>query len=109
MKKIIFALVACAALAGCNKDEGAAFVGVWKNADKLSETLTVTKVDGGYRALSQIDKDTKGYMKVETVLVAESKQVLVKDGTKKRALELASDGTVTSYLRNKEDTFTKVN
>ena len=108
MKKIIFALVACAALAGCNKDEGAAFIGVWKNSDSLSETLTVTKVDGGYRALSQIDKDTKGYMKVETVLVAESKQLLVKDGGK-RALALASDGKVTSFLRTKEDTFTKVN
>lgn len=109
MKKIIFALVACAALAGCNKDEGAAFVGVWKNSDRLAETLTVTKVGGGYRALSLIDKDTKGYMKVDTVLVSDSKQVLVKDGVKKPALELASDGTVTSYLRNKPDTFTKVN
>lgn len=109
MKKTILALVVCAALVGCKKDEGAAFVGVWKNSDRLSETLTVTKIDGGYRALSQIDKDTKGYMKVETVLVAESDQALVKDGSKKMALELSSDGTVISYLRNKEDTFTKVN
>jgi major membrane immunogen (membrane-anchored lipoprotein) len=111
MKKALLAFVACAvlSLSGCGKDEGNSFVGVWKNSDSLSETLTITKVDGGYRALSQIDKDTKGFMKVESVLVAESDKMLVKNGNQKRALELSANGTITSYLRNKPDTFTKVN
>jgi len=108
MKKIIFALLACAALAGCNKDEGGDFVGVWKNSDKLSETLTVTKVNDGYRAVAKIDKDKQGFMDVESVLTAESDTVLTTQD-KQKALELAADGKLTSFLRNKADTFTKVN
>lgn len=107
MRKLIFALMACAALVGC-KDEGGDFVGVWKNSGKLPETITVTKASDGYRAVAKIDKDTKGYMDVESALVAESKTVLV-TGEKQKALELASDGKLTSYLRNQTDTFTKVN
>lgn len=108
MKKIIFALLACAVLAGCKKDEGGDFVGVWKNSDKLSETLTVTKVNDGYRAVAKIDKDKQGFMDVESVLTAESDKVLTTQN-KQKALELSADGKLTSFLRNKADTFTKVN
>lgn len=108
MKKMIFSLVALALLSGCKNDQGKAFLGVWKNSDPMAETLTVTRTDSGYRAISRIDKDTNGYMKVESVLVAES-DALLTTGEKRRALELSADGkTIKSYLRNQPDTFTKV-
>ncbi|KGF62102.1 hypothetical protein [Pseudomonas lutea] len=105
MRKLIFALMACAALAGC-KNEGGDFVGVWKNSGKLPETLTITKAGDGYRAQSHIEDDKEGYMDVEAALVAESNTLLV-TSEKEKALEL-SGGKVTSYLRNGTDTFTKV-
>lgn len=107
MRKLIFALMACAALVGCS-DKGKGFVGVWKNSDELPETLTVTKVDDGYRALAHIDKDAEGYLNVEIFLYPESDQLLVTK-EKKKALELGSDGKIISHLRNATDTFTKVN
>jgi uncharacterized lipoprotein YajG len=111
MKKIIFALMACAVLAGCKKDEGAEFIGVWKNSGTLPETLTVSKVDGGYRAVSKIDKDTQGYMTVESVLESSPKEVakVLVNNSKTKALQMTGDGTLVSYLRNKEATFTRVN
>ncbi|MDH0959122.1 MULTISPECIES: lipoprotein [Pseudomonadaceae] len=109
MKKLFIAALAVVALAGC-KEEGGAFVGQWKNNAKMPETITVTEASGGYRAVAQIDEDKKGYMNVEVVLKAESDKLLVRDKDGKRALEIAADGKMTSYLRHgKDDTFTKVN
>jgi hypothetical protein len=105
MRKFIFALMACAALAGC-KNEGGDFVGVWKNSGEMPETLTVTKAGNGYRAHSHMLDDEQGYMDVETALVAESDTLLVTDD-KEKALEL-SGGKVTSFLRNGTVIFTKV-
>jgi hypothetical protein len=107
VKNFLFALVACAALVGCS-DKGKDFVGVWKLSDKLPETLTVTKVDDGYRVMSHIDKDDHGYMNVEIFVYPESNTLLVSK-EKKRALELGSDGNLTSYLRMKPQTFAKAN
>jgi ABC-type glycerol-3-phosphate transport system substrate-binding protein len=109
MKKILIALMACAALVGC-KDEGSEFVGTWKNNDKMSETITVTQAGNGYRVLANIDEDKKGYMNVEAVLVAESETMLVREQDGKRSLELKDGGKLTSYLRHGvDDSFTKVN
>lgn len=106
MRKLIFALVACAALAGC-KDKGGDFVGVWKSTDATPpQTLTVTKAGDGYRALNTLDADTNGYMKVEVATVAESDSILTR-ANKRKALELSGDGKVTSYLRNGAVTFIK--
>ncbi|NMZ71337.1 hypothetical protein SAMN05216370_0019 [Pseudomonas peli] len=107
MKKILIAMMACVALAGC-KDEGGDFVGVWKTNDKMAETITVTKVDGGYRAISKLGNEDMSFMDMEVKLVAESDTLLIREADKKKGLELA-DGKVTSHLRNASKTFTKVN
>ncbi|VVN26673.1 hypothetical protein PS623_04571 [Pseudomonas fluorescens] len=108
MRKVIFAVVACFALAGC-KDEGQDFVGQWKNSDKISETVTVIKVDGGYRAVSKLGDVDMSFLDLDVKLVAESSDTLVSADKKSRMLELANDGNLTSYLRNKPKTFTRVN
>ena len=107
MRKLIFALLTSVALVGCT-DKGKEFVGVWKFNDDLPETLTVTKVDDGYRVLSHIDKDENNYMNVEIFVYPESDTLLVSK-EKKRALALGSDGKITSYLRMQPQTFTKAN
>lgn len=107
MKKFIFALMACAALVGC-KDQGKDFVGVWKSAGKMNQTITVEKAKSGYRAIGKLDEDTKGYMTVEVALEPESDTLLV-TSDKQKALELDSDGKLISYLRNGTKTFTKAN
>lgn len=105
MRNLVFALMTCTALVGCS-DKGKDFVGVWKYSDKLSETLTVTKADDGYRALAHIDKDEHGYMDVEVFLYPESDKLLVTK-EKQIALQLGDDGKITSHLRNGIETFTK--
>lgn len=105
MRSLVFALMTCAALVGCS-DKGKDFVGVWKYSNKLSETLTVTKADDGYRALAHIDKDEHGYMDVKVFLYPESDKLLVTK-EKQIALELGGDGKITSHLRHGIETFTK--
>jgi len=111
MKKFFFTLMTCAALAsvalaGGKTDEGAAFVGEWR--DKGSETITVSKVNGGYRAVSKLDDPDMSFFDMEVKLVAESDQLLVTADKEAQALELSADGTLTSHMRNKTNTFTKV-
>ena len=110
MKKFIVAALAVVALAGC-KEDGSAFVGQWKYTDgNRSETITVTEADGGYRVIAQLDIDKDGMMKIETALRAESDTLLVRDKDGKRALEIADNGKMASYLRARaKDSFTKVN
>lgn len=107
MRKLIFALMACAALAGCS-DKGKDFIGVWKSSGMMSQTITVEKAGSGYRATGKIDKDTNGYMTVEAALEPESDKLLV-TSDKQKALELDSDGKLLSYLRNGTTTFTRAN
>lgn len=106
MKKFLFAMIACAALAGC-KDKGEDFVGEWKAAD---ETITVTKAEnGGYRAASNLDNPDFPFAKLEMKLAAESDSLLVSESSKKKAIELNAAGTITSHMRNEAQIFTKVN
>lgn len=108
MKKLFLAAMVSIALVGC-KDKGNDFVGEWKNNDKISETITVTKVDGGYRAVAKLGNPDMAFMDMDVKLVAESDKHLVTADKQAKALELAGDGSVTSYLRNKPKSFTKVN
>lgn len=108
MKKLFLAAMVCVALVGC-KDKGNDFVGEWKNNDKISETITVSKVDGGYRAVAKLGNADMSFMDMDVKLVAESDTRLVTADKQAKSLELASDGSVTSFLRNKPKTFTKVN
>jgi hypothetical protein len=106
LKKLIFALMACAVLVGCS-DKGKDFVGVWKSSGMMIQTITVEKASSGYRATAKLDKDTNGYMTVEAVLEPESDKLLV-TSDKQKALELDSDGKLISYLRNGTTAFTRV-
>lgn len=108
MKKLFLAAMVCIALVGC-KDKGNDFVGQWKNDDKISETITVTKVDGGYRAVSKLGNPDMGFMDMDVKMVAESDSKLVNSAQSDNYLELSSNGTVTSKMRNKPKTFTRVN
>lgn len=109
MKKLFIAALAVVALAGC-KEDGSSFVGEWKyNEGRRGETITVTEADGGYRVIAKLDGDEKGYMNVEVVAKAESETLLVREKDGKRALEIADNGKMTSYLRNKAKDFSKVN
>lgn len=105
MKKFLFAMVACVALAGC-KEEGQGFIGVWKGE---GETITVTKSDEGYRAISELDNKDFPFAKVEVKLHAESDSVLIASSKQTKALELAGDGKITSHLRSSAKTFSKAN
>lgn len=108
MKKLIATAFVCLALVGC-KEDGAKFVGVWKSDGKVPETITVTEANGAYRAISKLGNEGMGFMDFEVSLTAESEKLLVSTEKNTRALELADDGSVTSYLRNKPKQFTKVN
>lgn len=107
MKKLFLAAMVCMALVGC-KDKGNDFVGQWKNDDKISETIVVTKTDDGYRAVSKLGNPDMGFMDMDVKMVAESDKKLVSVAAD-NYLELSSNGTITSKLRNKPKTFTRVN
>lgn len=108
MKKIIIAVIACIGLTGCG-NKGAAFVGVWKNGDEPAETLTVSKVDGGYRVVSDYVNPYWGGKPLDEKLTAESDSALTTANGQRRALELGNPGEITSYLYKQPKTFTKAN
>lgn len=110
MKKLLMALAVCASLVGCNSDDkGASFVGVWKNNGKSAQTMTISKVDGGYRVEAKFDDPQWSAMDVEMKLTAESDQFLVTEDGQKRILELGSEGELKSYLYREPKTFAKAN
>ncbi|MGG5276301.1 hypothetical protein [Pseudomonas syringae pv. coryli] len=108
MKKFFLAAMVCVALVGC-KDKGNDFIGQWKNSDNISETITVSKVGDGYRAISKLDNPDMAFMNMDVKMVAESDRKLVNSAQSDNYLELSSDGTITSKLRSKQKTFTRVN
>lgn len=105
MRKIVLAAMVSIALLGC-KDKGSEFVGEWKAGD---ENIIVSKVDDGYRAESKLGNEGMSFLNLDVKLTAESDTVLVTLQNQGKALELASDGSLTSYLRNKPKAFTKAN
>ena len=107
MKQLLIAAMTCIALVGC-KDKGNDFVGKWRNDNKISETITVTKVDGGYRVVAKLGNPDMSLFDMDVKLMAESENRLVTVDKQARALELASDGSVTSFLRSQPKTFTRV-
>ena len=110
MKKILMAFAVCVSLAGCAKDEkGASFVGVWKNNDKSAQTLTIAKVDDGYRVEAKFDDPQWTSMNVEMKLKAETNERLVTEDGQKRIFELGEEGQLKSYLYREPKTFIKTN
>lgn len=105
MRKFILAAMVSVALVGC-KDKGSEFVGEWKSGD---ENLVVSKVDNGYRVVSKLGNEDMSFFNLDVKLTAESDSVLVTLQNQGKALELANDGSLTSYLRNKPKAFTKAN
>lgn len=103
MRKIALVAMIVLALVGC-KDKGSDFIGEWKNSD---ENLVVSKVDGGYRAVSKLSNEDMNFFNLDLKLTAESDTVLVMLQNQGKALELTNDGSLTSYLRNKPKAFTK--
>lgn len=105
MRKFALAAMVSIALVGC-KDKGSEFVGEWKGGD---ENIVVSKVDGGYRAVSELENEGMSFLNLDVKLTAESDKMLVTLQNQAKALELASDGSLTSYLRNKPKAFIKAN
>lgn len=97
----------CIALVGCG-DKGGDFVGTWENNEKPSETITVTKTNNGYRTIAILANNPDHFFNMEVMLVAESDTLLVMHNTKRRALELNKDGTMTSFLREGTKVLTRV-
>jgi len=104
MKKLTTAAFVCLALVGC-KEQGSEFIGQWRSAD---EAITVEKVGDGYRVTAKLNNPEMPFGTLEEKLDAESDTVLVRHDSHAKALELAPDGSLTSHLRNKARTFTKV-
>ncbi|MDT3723013.1 hypothetical protein [Pseudomonas oryzihabitans] len=104
MKKLLAGVIFCFALIGC-KDKGSEFVGKWENKED-SEVITVEKVDNGYRAVSKLgDSD---WMNLDLKVIPETDSRLVTENGKDRVLDMNSDGTVTSSMRNKKKILTRV-
>lgn len=106
--KIGVTVALLAALAGC-KTKGEDFVGVWKNSGEKAKTVTITKVDGSYRAVE--DGGLFFGLKIDNIMVPESDKVLTVKGGSTPGYVLSEDGkTLTSNMRSKPDaTFSKVN
>lgn len=110
MKRYLMALAVCTSLVGCNSDDkGAPFIGVWKNNDKSAQTMTISKVDGGYRVEAKFDDPQWSSMDVKMKLKAESDRYLVTEDGQKRILELGTNGDLKSYLYREPKSFTKAN
>ena len=105
VRKFILAAMVSVALVGC-KDKGSEFVGEWRSGD---ENLVVSKVDDGYRVVSKLGNEGMSFLNLDVKLTAESDNALVTLQNQGKALELTSDGSLTSYLRNKPKAFVKAN
>ena len=107
MKKLFVSLLVCFALVGC-KEKGGECVGEWKRDSDGKEVITVTKVDKGYRVVSAL-AGTGDYMNMEVVMVSETDNRIVSTDASDVYLDLSDSGSVTSHMRNKAQTFTRVN
>jgi len=107
MKKILLSMIACAVLASCGDDKGSAFIGVWKSSEKPTKTMTISKVEDGYRVQSKFDDPEWSSMNVEVKAKAEGDKSLVTSDGQKKIMELSQSGEIKSFLYGSPKTFTK--
>lgn len=108
MNKLFAMFSICFVLSGCF-DKNDKFISEWRNSGSNAETIAVERVDGGYRITAKLDDRNMSMFDLDVKAVSEGKSLILADNPHKKLLELDGEGTVTSYLRNKVKSFTKVN